>query len=399
MPNTQVRVFRLCKTPDGWRRYPVVLAKNGKIKHNMVRVSGEEKEYPVGRYQLRFYEGSRTVWKDVGNDPSEAIQARTRQANLLIAKTAAKAAGATLEEGQRRVSLQRALREFLEATEDRGSAEAKEVYGRDVRKFLEVTGRVYQDELVPADILKYQRWMRDEEYADRTIFNRVSNVRAFLLYLKIDVKAWAPPKPKYEETLPEIYRAEEMAKFFAAVKDERLSLTCDILLQCGLREQEAMYLEWPEVDLKYRVIRVKANPKFGFKVKDAEERDVPIPKALADRLEEFRKRHAKETLVTGTKEGTPQTHMLRSLKRAVNKAKLQCGKCEGCLRKKNPECERWFLHKFRSTYITTLLRSGYDLRTVMGFSGHSNLDTVLRYLRPAEGNEVRDRLDSIQWKG
>ena len=51
----------------------------------------------------------------------------------------------------------------------------------------------------------------------------------------------------------------------------------------------------------------------------------------------------------------------------------------------------------RATYITTLLRSGMDLRTVMRLSGHADMDSVMRYLRPAGTEEVQDRVNAITW--
>jgi integrase len=91
-----------------------------------------------------------------------------------------------------------------------------------------------------------------------------------------------------------------------------------------------------------------------------------------------------------------QGNLLRRLKTAVRKAGMNCGQCGGCENTK--ECEHWYLHKFRATYITTLLRNGLDLRTVMKLSGHSDLESVMRYLRPAEGKEVQDKVNAIQWR-
>jgi integrase len=98
----------------------------------------------------------------------------------------------------------------------------------------------------------------------------------------------------------------------------------------------------------------------------------------------------------GGKEDVPDGHLLRRLKGLAKDAGLNCGACSTCI--EGEECERWFLHKFRATYITTLLRAGMDLRTVMKLSGHSDLASVMRYLRPAEGTEVQNRVNAIQWR-
>jgi integrase len=80
----------------------------------------------------------------------------------------------------------------------------------------------------------------------------------------------------------------------------------------------------------------------------------------------------------------------------VKRAGLNCGNCSTCI--SNQECEKWFLHKFRASFITTLLRNGMDLRSVMSLSGHADLASVMRYLRPAEGQAVQDKVNSIKWR-
>lgn len=397
MPNTRVILMRLCKTPKGWRRYPAVFAKNGRLKANIVMEGGEEKEYLVGRYQLRYYDGRKPIYKDVGENPSEAIQARIRQVNLLLTKQTAKAAGVKVDEGgPKRVSLAGEFRKFIEAAESRGSKEAAEVYQTAVSKFLEIVAKTYVDEINPDDLLRYQRWMRDHEYSDRTIFNRHSNVLSFLRFCKLDTKKLAERRPKFEKALPEVYTPEDMSRFFGSLKNEHLYMIFSIFLECGLREQEVMYLEWSNVDLSRGVLRVRKNDRFGFKVKDSEQRDVPIPADLLDRLNKYRAKHPYIRLVAGTKSDQPNTHLLRTLKRLVNKAKLNCGSCQGCVQYK--ECSHWFLHKFRATYITRLLRAGLDLRTVMRLSGHSDMESVMRYLSPADNKEVKDKIDEIDWR-
>ena len=90
------------------------------------------------------------------------------------------------------------------------------------------------------------------------------------------------------------------------------------------------------------------------------------------------------------------THLRRgSLKRLVKAAGLNCGLCGGC--KKRKECERWWLHKFRATCITRLLQSGMDLRTVMKFSGHSDLESLMRYLSPAADAAIKAHIDKVEW--
>ena len=117
------------------------------------------------------------------------------------------------------------------------------------------------------------------------------------------------------------------------------------------------------------------------------------------RLFSYRENDLEARLVFGSKGGkvdVPDGHLLRRLKVLARDAGLNCGSCKGCVARR--ECEHWFLHKFRATFITTLLRNGLDLRTMMSLSGHSDLESVMRYLRPAEGKHVQDRINAIKWR-
>ncbi len=84
------------------------------------------------------------------------------------------------------------------------------------------------------------------------------------------------------------------------------------------------------------------------------------------------------------------------LKNLARKVKLNCGRCAGC-RSKNRACGEYTLHRFRRTYITTLLRNGVDLRTVQAYAGHKDIASMMRYLRPASAKEAQAKLNAIEW--
>ena len=394
MSNKKVTLVRLCKTAEGWRRYPAVIGKNGRLKPGFALVAGVERHFPEGRYQIRCYEGSRMIYKDAGEQGSDALAERDRAARLLLAKEAVQAAGVKIEAQDERIHLRRALDKFIVATQDRGSTEAAEVYQSAAEEFMTITGAVYADEITPELISKHQGALRKRGLADRTVANRHNRLMAFLRYLKLDTKALAPTKPRYEEALPEVYDEEELRQFFTACDDPKLALAYELLLKTGMREQEAIHLTWASVDFDRRVLRVRSNPEYGFKVKDKEQRDVPLAADLADRLR-ARKKEKGGKLVLGTDSDQPNTKLLRSLKRAAKRAGVNCGHCPTCVEK--GECEHWFLHKFRATYITKLLRTGMDLRTVMKLSGHSDLESVMRYLSPASDAAIQSHVSAIVW--
>ncbi|HEV2709395.1 MAG TPA: tyrosine-type recombinase/integrase [Edaphobacter sp.] len=393
MANRKVSLVRYCKTPAGWRRYSAVIGKNGRVKPGYVVVNGRHVEYPNGTYQARYYEGSDLRYLPVGDDAQQALAACIKHSKLLIARDSAKVAGAVIVEEKGRVNLAKALVRFIQAAKDRGAMVAAAKYKLASDEFLSVTGRRYADEVEADDLRRYQRALRQRGCSDRTVYNLHAYSVAFLRFAGVAAAAFPAHAPKYEKTLPETYTREELDGFFASLTNEQHIVTFKVALQCGLREQELMYLQWPDIDFAKKTLLVRSKPDWGFAIKDKEERSVPLPDGLSALLQAYKRDG--QLFVTGTKGNKPNTHLLRTLKRLVKAAGLNCGVCGACVER--GECERWFLHKFRSSYATALLRGGLDVRSVQKLIGHSDLESTMRYLRPAEDTALQGMVNAIQW--
>lgn len=395
MANRTVTIVRICKTEKGWRRYPAAFGKNGRIRPGWVMVGGEAKHYEQGRYELRLYEGSKIVYVLAGQNPAEALAAQKRMEHKLAAKASAQAAGMLLPpEEPGRVSLTAKAREFIRDAEQRGAMVAADVNRLVTTEFLRIVRKTWADEIRREDLFDFHAALRKRGCAERTIANKHARVASFLRFAGVDEKI-LPPAPRYDETLPTIYSSEEIAGILAAA-DPYLRLVIGLALKCGLREQEIVHLEWPDIHRRERVLRVSSKPHHGFRVKDSEERDIPVPDDLLGELEKWHKTHPEGALVLPTRRGKPNGKLLRTLKRLATRAKLTCGQCEGC-RSRRRECQQWTLHKFRRTYCTTLLRSGVDLRTVQSYMGHADLASTMRYLRPASSAEAQAKINAIRW--
>jgi integrase len=243
-------------------------------------------------------------------------------------------------------------------------------------------------------VLRYHTAMRKRELSERTIANRHDRLRSFFRWCGIDTK-FMPPAPRYEKTLPTIYTSAQTAAILEAA-DEYMRLAILLGLKLGLRELEIAHAEWSDVNWEKSVFRVSGKPHWEFKVKDAEERDVPIPKDVMAALREWQSKYPKSRLIVGTKGGKPNFHLLRTLKRLVRRNELNCGQCGGC-KSESQECEKWTLHHLRRTYCTTLLRNGVDASTVQRWAGHADLQTTMRYLRPSEAQESQDKINAVKW--
>jgi integrase len=175
-----------------------------------------------------------------------------------------------------------------------------------------------------------------------------------------------------------------------------MRIAIELGLMCGLRDQEIQHLEWSDIRWSDSTLRVTSKPHWKFKIKDSEERDVPIPSVLLRHLKERKKSNPEGRLVLPTGGGKPNGKLLRTLKRLAKAGGLNCGVCGGCT-SVNEECQQWTLHKLRRTYGTTLLRNGVDLSTVQKFMGHSDLASTMRYLQPATSAASQAAVNAIAW--
>jgi integrase len=145
-----------------------------------------------------------------------------------------------------------------------------------------------------------------------------------------------------------------------------------------------MHLLWSNVRFNSNIIEMRWKPQFTWTPKAYKEREVPVPNELLEILETHRRslpvaRASAQALVFSTASGRRDTHMLRALKRNAKKAGLNPGD--------------FWLHKFRATFATTHLQAGVDLRTVMTWMGQTNLESIIRYLKPARNRTVIEKVN------
>src|SRR6266496_1266129 len=375
-----VSLIWLAKTESGWKRFPVVMGRNGRIKKGAVLVDGQERTYSDGHFELRYYEGRKAKYKNVGTDATEAVNACDRFQSLLDAKTSAASAGVTVNEPEARKTIKTVVAGWVKDTDERGAAEAAEVNETALLDFQRANpALVYLDEIGPDAAKKYWTWLRKHGLSDRTVYNRHMRLTGFLKFSGVDYRSWNLRAPKYEKKLPDVYDTEEIESLLAACKREYNRLLILILWKTGLRDQELIHLWWSDISFNRRVLRVTGKPVYDWKIKDYEQREIPIPTDLLRSLKAWREVNPKKKLVLGTKNDTRNFKYLPALKVIAKRAGVANAT----------------LHRFRRTYCTSVLRGGVDLRTVQALMGHSDLASTMRYLTPASGANVKAQIDAI----
>lgn len=181
--------------------------------------------------------------------------------------------------------------------------------------------------------------------------------------------------PKQRQRLPRHLRPGEMEDLLEAADgkdslERRDRALLELLYASGLRVGELVSLDWREIDLEGRVLRVMG--------KGGKERMVPFGRpaaaALKQWLEVWEDVRGKasgdggelaEPVFLNYRGGRLSDRSVRRiLDRAVDAAALAAGV--------HP-------HTLRHTFATHLLEGGADLRTIQELLGHSSLSTTQRY--------------------
>ena len=249
---------------------------------------------------------------------------------------------------------------FLEKLELEGAARGTVLfYAAPLKKFAAHCPKSLE-EITADDVYAFARGIEND-------YSRHNAIRAVKYFLKISGMNVSVKLPKFCAPAPDEYTADETTKLFAVATDEEKRLF-KFYQMLGVREGEAMHARWENLqDSTYTV-----KPVGGWAPKKHKSRTVSVPDALANLLAPVRQSSG---WIFPTAAGQPDGHHLRKLQALAKRAGLPCGSCN--------------LQKFRRSYATTMLRTGATIHEVAQFLGHSNLDTVLRYLALANAGSAR----------
>ena len=381
MANIQSKEVNLTKrvqTTKGPRYCPVVLSANGRVKPDWVIVNGQHQRHPEGAYYLEWRQNGRRVRLSVGNEAQDAAAQRHRKEAELNATN--NGISIIPENGHR--SLAAAVADYLEEIELTKKKKTHAAYSIAMNYFLESCNKLHIEDVKRRDLLEFAAFLRDEKgQCARSCWNKFSNVMTFLKSQGVRGLLRKDDWPKFVEEEPEIYEKEDLETLFNACTEEE-RLWFEFFLMTGMREQEVMYTYWSDVNFRASTVRVSHKPDRAWTPKTYKEREVPIPKKLVEALKGLKAKSDNECpLVFPTAGCQSKLDFLDCLKAVAERAKL--------------DKDDFWLHKFRATFATWSLWAGVDLRTVQQWLGHTDMESTMRYLKPARNQVVRDKVNEI----
>jgi integrase len=428
MANVTVTVVMHCKiAPGKWRRYNAVEGRSGRLRRGWADVDDIPTEFKQYVYQLRTYEGTRTVYKTITGDPTNATEARNQrevEEKKRKARKVSKAAGVAVVEDDQRQTLAKAAAAYVARAEGHGHLVAARLYSVSLERLQESAPDVtYVDQITESTLVRFHAHLR-KHYGngDQTVANNHRRVRGMLLWCGWaggqEMKRKIGRVPQYDKKLIVAYDRDELSTLFAYVEnppkspnahsayDERYFYTVLRILQMtGMREQEATHLAWTDINFKQEEIKITAKRDLNFRIKNRKDRVIPLPSELATILRERRKVVPTARLVVGTPEDRPNNAgWLRKLKIAAHHAGLDCGHCDGCREFARTGtfipgrgCERWTLHAFRRSYATRLHAQGFSLTQVRDLLGHNSIATTILYLGSESIENNKASMRKVSW--
>jgi integrase len=249
------------------------------------------------------------------------------------------------------------------------------------------------------DLLAFIRKLYELKCGPRTAYNRAVIVSQLLKANGITKLLNNRDRPDYVGPIRAIYEPEEInALLKACNQTERVLYLCYLL--SGLRDKEMRFLTWRDIDFRTQVLRVTREPLYGFKPKNKEQREVPVPASLIAALKKCKgnKKLLPDALVFPNESGRPDKRHEFKLKRIAFHAKMNCGQCvskHGNKCSEGPHCSKFFLHKFRHTFATRSLQDHVcDIKTLQNWMGHKDLASTMVYLKAVRNKDVIARVNS-----
>ena len=179
---------------------------------------------------------------------------------------------------------------------------------------------------------------------------------------------------------------DEAAALLSSAKPERRILWLT-LLSTGLRRDEFVNLQGCNLDFESGAIHIKRRAGWEPKTK-AGSRVIPMTPKLRDALQPM-KGIAQDQTVFVTRIGTPwRNNLLREFRLDMKYAVPTLTKDDMALLD---------IHALRYTFITELIASGVDPKTVQTLAGHEDITTTLNIYAQCRTDRTADAVTRLPW--
>ncbi len=300
------------------------------------------------------------------------------------------------------------------------SPRTEQAYASWVRRYVQFCDMRHPNQCGEQEVKRFLENLAEVRHVSASTQNQALAALLFLYrdVLKLPLEAISPAvRAKRGVKVPNVLAPDEVALVIAQLRGDMREVVT-LLYGAGLRLQEAVTLRIKDVDLRRRVVTVRAG-------KGDKDRRTVLPEALVEPMEKrimaSRLLHLQDRARGGGYIPLPDALAtklpgalldwrwtwvfpaartfcdVRSGRRmryhvhhtTVQRAITAAAHASGINK-------RVSAHTFRHSFATHLLRAGYDIRTVQELLGHRDVSTTMVYLHVLDrGSGVRSPLDSM----
>jgi integrase len=348
-------------------------------------------------YYLRYQRAGKRVMEAASRDSIQAVAlATTREIELFAAERGQQAPDAPVGQTNSRNKISDAIHKHLQQIAGNVKRTTYNAYRLALENFEQACPQcVYLDQVTPDALRAFVAWQK-ERHDQNTVYHRFSMLLTFLMRNDIVVTLAKGDRPKRrivskDGTDIETYTDEDIRKLLAACKNERERLIVLVASESGMRRGEVAHLEIDDIcDGKIIIRGEKA--RYGFTTKKKKGRTTGVPRWLTDKLTAYAKTLPQgQTLLFPSEDGRPSG-------RALNGLMNRLCRDAGVKVPRTQSGERQPFHGTRSYAAIKRLREGRTIYEVMDWLGWDDADTMMRYLKKAQGisEESRAALDATK---
>lgn len=224
----------------------------------------------------------------------------------------------------------------------------------------------------PPIFRRYIHYLKDNEYKNSSIRRKINGLKSFFNYLVlVDYIPQSPLKtiivPNKDKHLPIFFSEDQVLLLLRIAKQStqpdalRDYLLIKLIASTGIRRQEAVNLDFKNIDFKNNSIRILG--------KGNKERFIPIRQELSDELWLF------------LQSRVPLSNQAVFVTRTGHR--IHASRCHTIFRNlleiAGLNNQGFSLHKLRHSYATMLVSHGAPIQAVQQLLGHQSLSTTTIY--------------------
>jgi len=258
------------------------------------------------------------------------------------------------------------------------SEKTQESYVRAVRQLAEHYHKS-PDCISEEELRQYLLYLKNEKHASSSTFT-IALCGCKFFYERTLQREWTTfdlARPNREHKLPVVLSVEEVQRILGCLRLPRYRVCLGVIYACGLRLQEGVHLQVPDVDSDRMALHVRNS-------KGNKDRYVPLPERILPMLRQFwtTHRHPLWLFPGRPPAGLFPTAAIKPMDASGVQRAFRAALQESGVQKAAT------VHTLRHSYATHLLESGVNLRLIQAYLGHNSPETTAIYTHLTRKTEV-----------